>query len=202
MNRLLSLALEQYRAGGMIMVVLALVSVWMWTLVFFKAVQLAGWKAREQSLEEALADNVCSNTLAGWQKSMLDGYSRARTGDPKLDCRIMEGIVRSLAHGAERHVRTIVLLASIAPLLGLLGTVGGMIEAFETIARWGTGNAQALSAGISTALTTTQAGLVVAIPGLFMGRFLQRRAQQMGDRLERFSAAVLTGESGRIRSLV
>jgi biopolymer transport protein ExbB len=89
-----------------------------------------------------------------------------------------------------RHVAAVLVLAAVAPLLGLLGTVSGMIETFQVIRLFGTGNAQALSAGISEALITTQTGLLVAIPGLFAGWFLRRRARKLEQGLDAFSQAV------------
>jgi biopolymer transport protein ExbB len=74
----------------------------------------------------------------------------------------------------------------VAPLLGLLGTVSGMVKTFVVIAEFGTGNARALASGISEALITTQTGLVVAVPGLFMASFLLRRSNGLLERIDRF----------------
>jgi biopolymer transport protein ExbB len=83
-----------------------------------------------------------------------------------------------------RHLTIIAVMAGIAPLLGLLGTVLGMIETFDVIALFGTGNAKAMAGGISVALITTQTGLLVAIPGLFLSGVLSRRARHLGVRLD------------------
>lgn len=72
-----------------------------------------------------------------------------------------------------------------APLLGLLGTVNGMIEAFNTLQTLGTSSPQALSAGISQALFTTQAGLIVALPGMYAHRWLKRRERAFEQELAR-----------------
>ncbi|GAB4295378.1 MAG: hypothetical protein Kow0090_10280 [Myxococcota bacterium] len=66
-----------------------------------------------------------------------------------------------------RHLGAIASLTAVAPLLGLLGTVSGMIETFEVISGAGGGDIASLSSGISKALITTEAGLIIAIPGLF-----------------------------------
>lgn len=76
-----------------------------------------------------------------------------------------------VVHDLERYLNTLGTVAAIAPLLGLLGTVVGMIRVFTEITVQGTGNANALAGGISEALITTAAGLVVAIPALVMHRF-------------------------------
>jgi biopolymer transport protein ExbB len=74
--------------------------------------------------------------------------------------------------------------AAVAPLLGLLGTVTGMIHTFRLISVFGTGDPRLLSAGISEALITTEAGLVVAIPLLLLHAFLSRRVQRLSEGLE------------------
>jgi biopolymer transport protein ExbB len=84
----------------------------------------------------------------------------------------------------ERNLSVIAVLASIAPLLGLLGTVSGMITTFLVIAELGTGNARPLARGISEALVATQAGLLVAIPGLFASVALKRRAEKLAHSLD------------------
>ena len=73
---------------------------------------------------------------------------------------------RHEAHALERYLNTLGTIAAVSPLLGLLGTVIGMIKVFGTISAQGLGNAPALAGGISEALMTTAAGLVVAIPSL------------------------------------
>ncbi|WP_300675074.1 MotA/TolQ/ExbB proton channel family protein, partial [Desulfoluna sp.] len=72
----------------------------------------------------------------------------------------------------------------VAPLLGLLGTVSGMITTFDVIALFGTGNARAMAGGISESLITTQSGLSVAIPGMFMGVLLTRRSRRLAAKLD------------------
>ncbi len=71
----------------------------------------------------------------------------------------------------EKYLNSLGTVAAIAPLLGLLGTVVGMIDVFTQITTVGTGNANALAGGISEALLTTAAGLIVAIPALVMHRY-------------------------------
>jgi biopolymer transport protein ExbB/TolQ len=73
-------------------------------------------------------------------------------------------------------VRTIKGLAAIAPMLGLLGTVTGMVDTFNTISRFGFGNPSLLADGISEALLTTQAGLLIAFPLLIACDFLERKS--------------------------
>ncbi|MEZ5572316.1 MAG: MotA/TolQ/ExbB proton channel family protein [Halioglobus sp.] len=76
-----------------------------------------------------------------------------------------------VVHDLERYLNTLGTVAAVAPLLGLLGTVFGMIDVFAEIMVQGSGNASALAGGISQALITTAAGLTVAIPALVMHRY-------------------------------
>lgn len=83
-----------------------------------------------------------------------------------------------------RYLNTLGTIASVAPLLGLLGTVFGMIDIFGVIMNAGTGNAGLLAGGISTALLTTAAGLSVAIPTLLFHRFLESKVDRIALDME------------------
>ena len=79
----------------------------------------------------------------------------------------------------------IMVIAAVSPLLGLLGTVTGMIATFDVITEFGTGDPKLLSGGISTALVTTELGLIVAIPTLIMGNLLAGWANRIKDDMEK-----------------
>lgn len=87
-------------------------------------------------------------------------------------------------HELERYLSSLGTIAAITPLLGLLGTVIGMIKVFAAILAQGTGDASVLAGGISEALITTAAGLTVAIPSLFFHRFLTRRIDELTVNME------------------
>lgn len=89
-----------------------------------------------------------------------------------------------VVHELERYLNTLGTIAAISPLLGLLGTVVGMIRVFAEIMAQGTGNASALAGGISEALITTAAGLCVAIPALVMHRYFSGRIDALVIDLE------------------
>jgi biopolymer transport protein ExbB len=90
---------------------------------------------------------------------------------------IMKGAIedtgRHVVHELERFLNALGTIAAISPLLGLLGTVIGMIEAFDAITSQGVGDPRMLSGGIGEALITTAAGLIVAIPALLGYRYLR-----------------------------
>jgi len=84
----------------------------------------------------------------------------------------------------DRYLNTLGTIAAITPLLGLLGTVVGMIDVFAAITASGVGNAQELSGGISKALVTTAAGLLIAIPSLAFYRYFNGRVQELTVKME------------------
>ncbi len=86
---------------------------------------------------------------------------------------------RFVAHDLERFINTLGTIANIAPLLGLLGTVIGMIKVFTAITTVGVGDPTLLAGGISEALITTAAGLSVAIPAVIFYRYLKRRIDEL-----------------------
>lgn len=95
----------------------------------------------------------------------------------------------------ERLLSVIALTAATAPLLGLLGTVTGMINTFKLITIFGTGDAKSLSSGISEALITTEFGLIVAIPSLILHAFLSRQAKGILARMETTAMSFVNGLS-------
>lgn len=86
----------------------------------------------------------------------------------------IEDVGRQITHELERFLNALGIIAEISPLLGLLGTVFGMIEIFSELMQHGAGDPTVLAGGISVALITTAAGLCVAIPSLIFHRYFQR----------------------------
>lgn len=91
----------------------------------------------------------------------------------------------------DKFQNTLQTIVAISPLLGLLGTVFGMIKIFDVIAMQGAGQAQELSAGIAEALITTVAGLVVAIPTQLFYHVVHARAESIGNKLEAASSKIM-----------
>ena len=114
---------------------------------------------------------------------LVTEFLERRSGNSRIDSYILDETVVSLVSSLDKYLAAIGVLATVAPLLGLLGTVIGMIMTFDIIAIFGTGNAKAMAGGISQALITTQTGLLVAIPGLYMRGFLAGRAQNLKHRI-------------------
>lgn len=91
----------------------------------------------------------------------------------------IEEVGRHVAHDLERFLNTLGTIASISPLLGLLGTVVGMIKVFAVITAQGVGDPGVLAEGISEALITTAVGLTVAIPSLMFYRYFRGRVDEL-----------------------
>ncbi|MCH9699656.1 MAG: MotA/TolQ/ExbB proton channel family protein [Gammaproteobacteria bacterium] len=96
---------------------------------------------------------------------------------------VSEAILHESSH-LNRFGSVILLVAAVAPLLGLLGTVTGMIATFDVITEFGTGDPKLLSGGISIALITTEIGLAIAIPTLMLGTLLSGWAERIKDAME------------------
>jgi biopolymer transport protein ExbB len=107
---------------------------------------------------------------------------------------------RQVVSEMERYLNTLGTIASIAPLLGLLGTVIGMIKVFSAITIAGVGNPTILAGGISEALITTATGLSVAIPSLMFHRYFESRVQRLVVKMEEESlkmVEIMLGERER-----
>jgi biopolymer transport protein ExbB len=97
----------------------------------------------------------------------------------------LEDAGRHAVHDLERFLNTLGTIAGVSPLLGLLGTVTGIIKAFNALSAGGVGDPRALSGGISEALITTAAGLCVAIPALISFRYLRGRVDALVVQMEK-----------------
>ncbi len=96
----------------------------------------------------------------------------------------VEDTGRHVIHELERYLSTLGTIAAIAPLLGLLGSVTGLMEVFTAVTVHGAGNPQAMAEGISEIMIATAAGLAVAIPSVIFYRFFQRRVDDLAVTME------------------
>jgi biopolymer transport protein ExbB len=111
---------------------------------------------------------ILDGVVSGWHKRKEKNSWTAN--------RIREALISENASLLQQSLFLIKTLTAVLPLLGLLGTVTGMIQTFDVMTRFGTGNVRGMAGGISEALITTMAGLVTAISGLFFSADLRRRA--------------------------
>lgn len=177
-----------FRQGGIVMLPLMAVSTVMWLLIIERCLFLGRLYHHTMPLKTA-ACCVRENRLpdpreyAGVISLLVSHFLRLRKGQRRLDQYLIDESVLTINNRLKSHLAFIGVLASIAPLLGLLGTVTGMIGTFEVMSLFGTGNAKAMAGGISEALITTETGLIIAIPGLYMYNFLDRRTTNLQQRV-------------------
>ena len=131
---------------------------------------------------------------------MLGAYQSHR-GDniEDLESKLDEIILRNVPK-FEKGISLIKLIASVAPLLGLLGTVVGMIATFQAITLFGTGDPKLMAGGISEALVTTMQGLVVAVPMLFLYTIVQTQSRRLIQVLEEQSAGFVARYQERLHA--
>lgn len=181
--------LEIVQSGGWLMVPILLCSIVaaaicverLWTLqrsrIVPKNLLSQIWSAVKtedldaQKLRELRANSPLGQVLAA-------GVANAKRGREVMK-EAMEEAASQVCHDMERYLTSLGIIASISPLLGLLGTVVGMIKVFTALMLEGAGNANVLAGGISQALITTAAGLSVAIPALIFHRFFLRRIDEL-----------------------
>jgi biopolymer transport protein ExbB len=172
------------QTGSIVMFPLVAVSMVMWTLIINRLVFFHRIYRKNMPRDRA-GEFVKNNELPpphiykGAVSLLVTRFLKNRTQKPKVDLYILDETVMEIVTVLDRHLALIGVLAAVAPLLGLLGTVTGMMATFDIISMFGTGNARAMAGGISEALVTTQTGLVVAIPGLYMHGFLVKRAEKL-----------------------
>jgi len=140
------------------------------------------WEACQQACER-LPDKPVARVVAA-------GLGCRRMQREEMEAAMQEAILREIP-ALERFLSTLGMLAAIAPLLGLLGTVTGMIDTFHVITQHGTGDPRLMSGGISEALVTTMLGLTVAIPIMLAHTLLNRAVDnQIGGMEEKAVALV------------
>jgi len=186
----LELMTDLIRAGGVVMVPLVILSLVMWLLILERAFFFRRLYKKNMNSSTALS-LVRENTLPdpniyrGAVSLLVTEFIQNRSGSAQLDRHLLDAAVTRINRRMTRSLAVIGVLAAMAPLMGLLGTVTGMITTFDVLAIFGTGNAKAMAGGISESLITTQTGLIVAIPGLYMKGFLDRRAEHLSQRIQR-----------------
>jgi biopolymer transport protein ExbB len=176
------------QAGGLVMWPLAAISVVMWLLIVERVLFVRRLNRKGMSFQDAW-QHVQNGLIpdpkqyGGAVSLLVCRFVGARSGDDRMDYHILDETVMCLNRSLFSNLSVIGVLAAIAPLLGLLGTVTGMIATFDVLAVFSTGNARAMAGDISEALITTQTGLLVAIPGLYMKGFLDRRVRNLRKKI-------------------
>lgn len=188
---------EIVRSGGWLMLPIILCSVIAIAIVIERFWTLSPARIAPRNALPEVWGKIKQNQLDGGQlrelrmSSPLGQILAAGLVNAKAGRAIMiesiELAASHVVHDMERYLSTLGTIAAIAPLLGLLGTVFGMIQVFGEIVNIGNGNISVLAGGIAVALITTAAGLIVAIPALFFHRLFLRRVETLVVELERES---------------
>jgi len=131
---------------------------------------------------------------------VLSVYSKDPNVDTEtLELRLDEAVLREIPP-LEKGLSALKILAAVGPLLGLLGTVTGMIITFQQIQLFGTGDPKLMAGGISQALTTTVQGLIMAIPMVLLHAFLSSRSKALIQVLEEESAGIIAEHAEKTRA--
>jgi biopolymer transport protein ExbB len=182
---------QYLRKGGIWVIPILLFAVFATVTATLKAVSLyrlpALVPALAQRAEAALAQGrdaieALTGTLRGPQAELLAIALAGRTTEQRDD-RLYAALLEE-RNRLERWLGAIAITASVSPLLGLLGTVSGMIATFKLMTLFGAGDPNAVSSGISEALITTELGLVVAIPALLAHALMSRKVKSYFAQIE------------------
>jgi len=159
--------------GGDVLIVIFGVTMLMWTLI----------------LERFWYLNMSHHRYA---KSVINKWNETVQSDKWRTAKIRQMLVSQVTHKLHFSLPMIKALIAVCPLLGLLGTVAGMIEVFDVLAIAGSGNPRALALGVSKATIPTMAGMVAALSGMFLIVQLERKA----DSQKRRFAETFTSQQG------
>ena len=192
---------ETFLAGGVTMIFLGLCSLLALTVIIFKLIDLRRNKFINRaditllrrmidSGELKQAEGHCSGNRGVFTNIVLRALQARRGGESAIREAIEEG-GRYEVPRIERYLGVLRTIASISPLLGLFGTVLGMIRVFDRIKAVGLGQVSEFSGGISEALITTATGLAIAIPTLVMYNYFVDKSEGIILEIEKNSADVM-----------
>ena len=181
--------IERYHQGGVVGYVLTGLFLFGLMIVFERIVTLTsvGSKIKKQAKSSTPGNNPLGRIMAIYQANTdLD------TDD--LELKLDEAVLKETPR-IERGINIIKVLAAVSPLLGLLGTVTGMIATFQSITLFGTGDPKLMAGGISTALMTTVLGLISAIPLIFLHSIVAGKSKSIVHVLEEQSTGLLASHA-------
>jgi biopolymer transport protein ExbB len=193
--------IEQLKQGGYTMIPLAGVAAAALLLACWKAIDLSRMGVKDDVHVQAVLDalraddperaRVHAEGIRRPLRQLVDDLIEHRNAPREhLEEIMYEHVLVSLPF-IERNLGALAVLGGVAPLLGLLGTVTGMIHTFQLVTLFGSGDAKLLSGGISEALVTTNTGLAIAIPTLLIHAFLARRTRGIVGALESRAATMV-----------
>lgn len=177
---------ERVEQGGLVGYIIVAVGILSWLLALERVITLTITRAKVRAQAKS-KDTTSSNPLG----RVLSVYEKSPQMDPDtLELKLAEAIIKEKPR-LERFIPMLKIIAVAAPLLGLLGTVIGMIVTFQSITLFGTGDPKLMAGGISQALITTVLGLLVALPTLFFHSVTSSIAKNVLHILEEQSAGLI-----------
>ena len=198
--------LEIFRSGGPLMYVILLLAILGLAVVFDRLFYLMTKESenveaiKEELIKAIKEDNIKGAIeLCGTHKSsaskVLKGVLKEVYYDDEVEVSLLEEKAREIAleelPKLEKNMWLLSMAAQLSPLVGLLGTVTGMIMSFNIISQSGTGDPKALAGGIAQALITTAAGLIVAVPSVFSYNFLNKKIDNVLNSIEKSSVELI-----------
>jgi biopolymer transport protein ExbB len=191
-----SVIYETWQQGGLVLIPIVAVGFWGFCLILSTYAELGAglWRTNLNPLFEdvrgklATGDREAARRLAS-RAPKLVGYGLSLAlehgglDEASLRRLLSEKLALAL-YQLERHLPLVRVMAAAAPLLGLLGTVSGLIHTFRTMTEYGNGNAVLLAHGISEALIATQSGLLLAIILILLGQRLEGRVHWLQNQVE------------------
>jgi biopolymer transport protein ExbB len=194
---------EHIKTGGPVMIPILGIALVALIVAIIKFIELSSVKVATNADLATILNHVNSgNTDAAMQHAssikgpfgdLLTAAVKHSSDSKELIEEVLYERMLNVQPKFEKMLPFIALTAGSAPLLGLLGTVTGMINTFKLITVFGTGDARSLSSGISEALVTTEFGLYVAIPALLLHAVLNRKAKGLVGRMEQLSVGFING---------
>jgi biopolymer transport protein ExbB len=186
-----------FEKGGVLVYPLFMLLIWGLTIIIIKTIKLRREKIINptvvQGIEEMLLEDkipeataYCKQNSLPMTRIILAGILNYERSEAELK-EILEDASRQELPGIRRHLTALGTIASASPLLGLLGTVIGMISVFATLSTEANVNPGMLAGGISEALITTACGLVIAMPTLIFHNFFRTRVQSLIIEMEKIS---------------
>lgn len=182
--------MDRLKAGGSVGKVILILLVIGLAIALFRGINLAIANRKiQQQLKNPTqpSDNPLGRVLAVYNKEQKRSVE-------SLELRLLEAVVDE-QQGIEKGLSMLKLLAALAPMLGLLGTVTGMIETFQVITQFGNGDPKVMAGGISMALVTTVLGLVAAMPLLLAHNILSTQSTNIRNILEKQGIALVATQA-------
>lgn len=150
--------------GGEVLVAIMLVTMLLWALILERFYYL-------------------KFVFPAFRKEIIDQWQARSDKDSWTAEKIRNYLIARTAAGLNNNISVIKVIVALCPLLGLLGTVTGMISVFDAMATAGTSNARLMASGISRATIPTMAGMVAALSGIYLGSVLERFAKREKEKL-------------------